>query len=104
YYTTDGTDPVPGVTPGTSGSGSTQLANFAYDHPENNSQNGGGGSIAGTAMWWVATAPGLLNQPLGTVVKYKVGFWNPSNNEQKFGDYNAGDGGSYLGHIFSFNI
>lgn len=102
YYTTDGTDPVPGANPGTSGSGSTQVATFSYDHPENNSQNGGSNSIAGTAMWWVATGPNLLGTPLGTTIKYKVGFWNPANNEQKFGDYNAGDGGTYTGHIFSF--
>ncbi len=52
-------------------------------------------------MWWVATGPNLLNEPLGTTIKYKVGFWNPANNEQKFGDYNAGDGTDYHGHIFS---
>ncbi len=53
-------------------------------------------------MWWVTTVPALLSTPIGTTIKYKVGFWNPSNNEQKFGDYNAGDGDAYLGHIFSF--
>jgi hypothetical protein len=103
YYTTDGTDPVPGTSPGSSGSAATQVATFLYDHPDNNNgQNGGSTSIAGTAMWWVATGPGLLSTPLGTTIKYKVGFWNSSNSEQKFGDYNAGDGGNYQGHIFSF--
>jgi hypothetical protein len=100
YYTTDGTDPQPGNTPGTAGNASTQVATFTYDHPENSNQNGGSQSIAGTAMWWVATA---TNLPTFTTIKYKVGFWNPSNNEQKFGDYNAGDS-SYTGHIFSFSI
>ena len=101
YYTTDGSDPVPGNTPGTAGNASTQVASFSYDHPENTSQNGGDQSVAGTAMWWVANVPNLLATPLGTTIKYKVGFWNPSNNEQKFGDYNAGDS-AYQGRIFSF--
>jgi hypothetical protein len=101
YYTTDGSTPTPGATPGTAGSASTQVATFTYDHPDNsNSQNGGTGSIAGTPMWWVSTASGL---PTFTTIKYKVGFWNPSNNEQKFGDYNAGDA-TFAGHIFSFSI
>ena len=103
YYTTDNTDPVPGTSPGSAGNASTHVATFTYDHPENSNQNGGTQSIAGTAMWWVATGPGLLSTPLGTVVKYKVGFWNSANNEQKFGDYNAGDGSNNLGHVFSFN-
>jgi hypothetical protein len=105
YYTTDGTDPVPGSAPGTSGNAATQLVNFTYDHPDNNNtQNGGSGSTAGTPMWWAATVPNLLASPLGTQVRYKIGFWNSSNDEQKFGDYNAGDGALYQGHIFSFNI
>ncbi|MEY2487464.1 MAG: hypothetical protein QOH39_3112 [Verrucomicrobiota bacterium] len=103
YYTTDGTDPVVGASPGTAGNAATQVITFTYDHPENSNQNGGGQSIAGTAMWWQATVPNLLATPLGTTIKYKVGFWNPSNNEQKFGDYNAGDLGNYQGHIFSFS-
>ncbi len=103
YYTTDGTNPVPGATPGTAGNGSTSVALASYDHPESNSQNGGNGSIAGTAMWWVATMPNVLTTPVGTTIKYKVGFWNSNNSEQKFGDYNAGSGTSYLGTVFSFS-
>lgn len=99
YYTTDGTTPQPGATPGTAGNASTQVVNFVYDHPD--AQNNGTGSIAGTPMWWVANASGL---PTFTAIKYKVGFWNASNLEQKFGDYNAGDGGSSAGHTFSFSI
>ena len=99
YYTTDGTTPTPGVTPGTV-TGTTQVALFTYDHPENTSQNGGAGSIAGTAMWFLST---VNNLPTFTTVNYKVGFWNPSNNEQKFGDYNAGDTAS-AGHVFSFSL
>ena len=99
YYTTDGTTPTPGATPGTA-TGTTQVALFTYDHPENTNQNGGTGSIAGTAMWFLTT---VNNLPQFTTIKYKVGFWNPSNNEQKFGDYNAGDATS-VGHAFSFSI
>ncbi|MBV9008356.1 MAG: hypothetical protein JO354_04205 [Verrucomicrobia bacterium] len=106
YYTTDGSQPVPGATPGTAGTSSTQVATFTYDHPDNNTVNNGGSqSIAGTAMWWVATA---ANLPTFQAINYKVGFWNPSNNEQKFGDYNAGDPtytpGQPTGHVFSFSI
>lgn len=101
YYTTDGTTPLPGATPGTAGNSSTQVATFTYDHPDNTTgQNGGTQSVAGTPMWWVGTASNL---PTFTTIKYKVGFWNPSNNEQKFGDYNAGDG-TAAGHVFSFSI
>jgi Bacterial TSP3 repeat len=101
YYTTDGSNPVPGVTPGTAGNASTQVTTFTYDHPDNsNGQNSGTQSIAGTAMWWVAT---VNNLPTYTTINYQVGFWNPANNEQKFGDYNAGDA-TYLGHVFSFSL
>jgi len=102
YYTTDGSEPAIGGTPGAAGSAATQVVNFSYDHPENSNQNGGSANTTGTAMWWVANVPNLLATPLGTTVKYKVGFWNASNNEQKFGDYNAGDLGNYQGHTFSF--
>jgi hypothetical protein len=86
YYTTDGS--APGGSLGT-GTGTTQVAAFTYDHPESNSQSAP--SIAGTAMWWAARVPALLqNMPIGGTIKYKVGFWNTANNEEKFGDYNAG--------------
>ncbi len=103
YYTTDGSNPVPGSTPGTAGNSSTQVASFTYDHPENTDQNGGTPDIAGTRMWWVANA---TNLPTFQTINYKVGFWNSSNSEQKFGDYNAGDP-TYpppTGHVFSFSI
>ena len=87
YYTTDGSNPT-----GSLGTpfGSTQVITFAYDHPENSNQNGGGQSVAGTAMWWVANVPNLLATPLGTNVKYRIGFWNSANQEEKFADHNAG--------------
>lgn len=104
YYTTDGTNPVPGATPGTAGNSATSVALASYDHADTTSQTGSGsGSIAGTPMWWMATMRNVLATSLGTTIKYKVGFWNNANNEQKFGDYNAGSGGtSYLGAVFTF--
>ena len=94
YYTTDGSAPSGALG---SGSGSTQVATFTYDHPESNNQSAP--SIAGTAMWWAARVPALLqNLQLGTTIRYKVGFWNIANNEEKFGDYNAGT----ANQIFSF--
>ena len=99
YYTVDGTAPAPGATPGTAGSASTQVAIFSYDHPESNNQSAP--SASGTAMWWVAS---VNNLPALTAIKYKVGFWNSANSEQKFGDYNAGDLGDSQGHVFSFSI
>jgi hypothetical protein len=88
YYTTDGSEPAGSL--GVAG-GSTTAIPFGYDHPENNAQNSGGQSIAGTSMWWTATGNGLLqNLPLGATIKYKIGFWNSSNSEEKFADHNAG--------------
>ncbi len=87
YYTTDGSTPN-----GSLGiaSGTTQVALCGYDHPESN--NRGSQSPAGTPMWWVATAPTLLQSlPLGSTIKYKIGFWHTANNEEKFADYNAGN-------------
>ncbi len=104
YYTTDGSQPVLGTTPGTAGNASTQVSTFAYDHLDSNGgQNGGSQSPAGTAMWFVAT---VNNLPTFNTINYKVGFWNSSNNEQKFGDYNAGDPTfpPPTGHVFSFSI
>ncbi|MEI8386445.1 MAG: alpha-amylase family glycosyl hydrolase [Verrucomicrobiota bacterium] len=94
YYTTDGSDPTGelGV-----GNGTTQVALCTYDHPESNNQ--GSQSPAGTPMWWVATAPTLLqNVPVGGTIKYKIGFWHAANNEEKFADYQAGT----PGQVFTF--
>ena len=88
YYTTDGSSPA-----GSLGvpSGSTQVVSFSYDHPENHDQNGGSNSIAGTATWWMASAPGLLQSvPIGGTIKYRIGFWNTNSQEEKFADHNAG--------------
>ncbi|MDP3851024.1 MAG: hypothetical protein Q8Q59_11000 [Luteolibacter sp.] len=94
YFTTDGS--IPSGSLG-SGTGSTQVAPFAYSHPESNNQ--GGQSVAGTPMWWVATATDLLeNLPLGATIKYKIGFWHTDNDEEKFADYQAGIPGT----VFSF--
>ena len=97
YYTTDGTDPIATSTPGQGGAG-TSVALFAYSHPETNSM--GSQSIAGTPMWWKASIVDLLQGlPLGATIKYRIGFWNSANNEQKFADHNAGANNT----IFSFS-
>ncbi|MEQ1748788.1 MAG: alpha-amylase family glycosyl hydrolase [Prosthecobacter sp.] len=86
YYTTDGSTPAGalGVPSGTS-----QVAAMAYDHPEQNLNESG--SITGAKpMWWVATAPNLLQGlTLGTTIKYRIGFWHTANNEEKIADFNA---------------
>ncbi len=94
YYTTDGSEPAPGATAGTA-TGTTQMAAFTYDHPETGSQ--GQSSIAGAAMWWMASVSGL---PEFTTIKYKIGFWHSANGEQKFADHNAGTNDQ----TFSFTI
>ncbi|MEO5715603.1 MAG: alpha-amylase family glycosyl hydrolase [Luteolibacter sp.] len=86
YYTTDGATPAGSLGVG---SGTTQIAICTYDHPESNNQ--GGQSVAGTPMWWAATAPALLDAlPIGSTVKYKISFWHTDNSEEKFADNNAG--------------
>lgn len=86
YYTTDGSTPTGALGVG---SGTTQVVTCSYDHPESNNQ--GGQSPAGTPMWWVGTVPSLLQGvSVGGTIKYKIGFWNTANNEEKFADNNAG--------------
>lgn len=88
YYTTDGSTPAGahGV-----GSGTTQPAPMTYDHEEDDP------SIAGNAMWWVATAS---NVPDYTPINYKIGVWNSTNGEEKFADYVAGTNNT----VFNFSI
>ena len=88
YFTTDGTTPA-----GSLGvaSGTTQVAPMAYDHEEDDP------SIAGNAMWWVAT---VSNLPDYTTINYKIGVWDSANDEEKFADYNAATNNA----IFSFSI
>lgn len=94
YYTTDGSTPAGSL--GT-GAGTTQVALCSFSHPESNNQ--GNQSVAGTPMWWVATVPSLLQSvPLGGTVKYKIGFWNTANNEEKFADYQT----ATANQVFSF--
>ncbi|TAG09736.1 MAG: hypothetical protein EAZ42_06045 [Verrucomicrobia bacterium] len=95
YYTTDGSAPT-----GSLGvaSGTTAAASFTFSHPENNNQ--GGQSVAGAPMWWSASVPDLLDGlPLGTTIRYRIGFWHTDNSEEKFADYQAGTNNQ----IFSFN-
>jgi hypothetical protein len=78
YYTTNGATPVGALgVPGAN----TAVAPLAYDHEEDDA------SSAGNAMWWAGS---VANLPLYTAINYKIGVWNSANNEEKFGDYNAG--------------
>jgi Alpha amylase, catalytic domain len=88
YYTTDGSNPAGalGVPSGTS-----QAAALSLDHVE------GDASPAGNAMWWQGTGSNL---PTFTTIKYKIGVWHSSNNEEKFADYNAGAPNT----VFSFSM
>ncbi|MDQ6860872.1 MAG: hypothetical protein M3032_06925 [Verrucomicrobiota bacterium] len=86
YYTLDGSAPT-----GSLGipSGNTVSVPFTYDHPETQTQ--GSPSPAGIAMWWKASAQGLLAAaPYGGTIRYRISFWNPANNEEKFAEHNAG--------------
>ncbi len=86
YFTTDGS--APGGALGVP-SGTSQTATFRYDHPEQNLNEAG--SVTGAKpMWWVATAPTLLQSlPLGATIQYRIGFWHSANGEERFADFNA---------------
>ena len=88
YFTTDGSTPAGSLG---AGSGTTQVAAFAYDHPETPFESGGSTSVTGgKGMWWTAGAPTILQGlALGSTVKYKIGFWHTATNEERFADFNA---------------
>jgi hypothetical protein len=88
YYTTDGSTPVGALG---AASGTSQAAVLNMDHEEDDA------SPAGNAMWWQGTGSNL---PTFTTIKYKIGVWHSSNNEEKFADYNAGTPNT----VFSFSI
>lgn len=79
YYTTDNSEPTGALGVG---SGSTLISRFSYSHPDPSGQNG-----TGTAMWWSTAG---IEVPLLTPIRYRVGFWNSANLEEKFADYQAG--------------
>ncbi len=81
YYTTDGS--APGGSLGTP-TGTSMAVALAVDHLENDP------SGSGNAVWWKGRAAGLGGVALGTVVKYKVGFWHADNQEEKFAEHVAG--------------
>ncbi len=89
YYTTDGS--TPGGSNGVP-TGTTQVVPMNFDHRENDT------SIAGNDMWWVGTAPNL---PTFTTIKYKIGLWHSSNNEEKIADYNTSGTNNT---VFSFSL
>ena len=79
YYTTNGAAPVGALgVPGAN----TLVAPLTFDHPEDDP------SSAGNAMWWAGS---VSNLPLYVGINYRIGVWNSANNEEKFGDYNAGN-------------
>lgn len=81
YYTTDGSEPggALGVPSGTS-----QAVAGGVSHVENDS------SGSGNAVWWQARAANLLDTPLGTTIRYKIGFWHTDTSEEKFAEHVAG--------------
>jgi len=86
YYTTNGDSPSGSL--GTA-SGSSVAAAFTFSHPEQNEIDGGS-VTGGRGMWWASDVNGLLTGlPLGSTVKYKIGFWNTDTGEEKFADHNA---------------
>jgi hypothetical protein len=92
YYTTNGATPTGSL--GAPGPSTQVILINQPDHEENDP------SPAGNALWWVGTASNL---PTFTTINYKIGFWNSSNNEEKFADYHAPSDTSF-GHVFSFSI
>jgi hypothetical protein len=92
YYTTNGATPIGSL--GVPGASTSVVLINQPDHEENDS------SPAGNALWWVGT---VSNLPTFTTINYKIGFWNSSNNEEKFADYNA-PSDTFTGHVFSFSI
>jgi len=90
YYSTDPLGPAPTGSLGVAGPG-TQVATMNFDHRENDN------SIAGNAMWWEGT---VGNLPSFTNIRYKIGVWHSSNNEEKFADYVA----AADNQTFSFSI
>jgi len=86
YFTTNGAVPAGALgVPGPS----TAVAPLKLDHTEYDA------SLAGDGMWW---AGAVTNLPLYTGINYKIGVWNSANNEEKFGDYQAGTPGT----VFTF--
>ena len=77
YYTLDGSTPA-----GSLGvpSGNTLAVSLGLDHLEDDP------SPAGNAMWWTGM---VRNLPVFSTVKYKLGVWHSSNQEEKFADYNT---------------
>ncbi|HOX55281.1 MAG TPA: alpha-amylase family glycosyl hydrolase [Candidatus Paceibacterota bacterium] len=88
YFTTDGATPTGSL--GVAG-GTSQAVSLALDHVEDDT------SPAGNAMWWQGT---VSNLPAFITIKYKIGAWHSTNNEEKFADYNAGSPNT----VFDFSI
>jgi glycosidase len=82
YFTTDGSEPEGSLgTP----SGSSFATPLIFNGSARNNSGNGNEAV------WRATLENVLDGlPLGEEVRYKIGFWNTANNEEKFADHAAG--------------
>ena len=78
YYTTNGTEPAGSL--GVAGNGSTfvQAMDYAGMLPDE--------SAAGEKMSWQVV---VSNLPELTSIRYRLGFWNTANNEERFAGFNT---------------
>jgi hypothetical protein len=82
YFTTDGS--TPGGSLGAA-SGTSSAVAMEFDGTE------GDPSGNGNAILWRGTLAGVLTGlPVGAQVKYKIGLWNSSTNDEKFADHATG--------------
>lgn len=78
YYTTNGTEPAGSL--GVAGNGSTfvRAMDYAGMIPDE--------SAAGEKMSWQVV---VSNLPELTAIRYRLGFWNTANNEERFAGFNT---------------
>ena len=84
YYTTNGTEPAGAL--GVAGNGSTfvRAMDYAGMIPDE--------SAAGEKMSWQVV---VSNLPELTAIRYRLGFWNTANNEERFAGFNTDNITSY---------
>ncbi|PXA04371.1 hypothetical protein DDZ13_07515 [Coraliomargarita sinensis] len=83
YYTTDGSEPDGGLgVP----SGSSSVAPLVFDGTDRDYSGNG------NAAYFKATLTDVLaGLSLGDQVRYKIGLWNTTTNEEKFAEHATGD-------------